>query len=90
MVKPEDLKAQTSMWFKNNKTKQPKPFSQTHQIFQPIDSWNFISSSQMPRKLLLTTMVINFFSRYFLPATLANWNEYRVEETRKLITLIFP
>lgn len=64
MVKPEDLKVQ--MWFKNNKTKQPKPFSQTHQIFQPSDSWNFISSSQMPRKPFTNyNRVINFLGTFY-------------------------
>ena len=64
MVKPEDLKVQ--MWFKNNKAKQPKPFSQTHQIFQPSDSWNFISSSQMPRKPFTNyNRVMNFLGTFY-------------------------
>lgn len=51
---------------KNNKTKQPKPFSQTHQIFQPSDSWNFISSSQMPQKPFTNyNRVMNFLGTIY-------------------------
>lgn len=64
MVKPEDLKVQ--MWFKNNKTKQPKPFSQNSSNFSTqwlLELHFFISNAS--KTFTNFNRVINFLGTFY-------------------------